>query len=118
MQATTTAKAVLRSEVNALTHDYLEHGGEIHSFPERASSGLNGHDWKRLCQGLKVATADDIAVETKRRAIIAVQNKDLDLAVDLIRGIYRADVKSDIENDRGGPQDIRALREGHRLIRA
>lgn len=96
-------KATLRATTNDLVARYLAAGNEIKVAPDRATCGYTSHDWKRITQGLKVATGEEIAEERHRRALIAVGNKDADLVMDLLAGRYDKEIKHDLENDRLGP---------------
>lgn len=96
-------KATLRATTDDLVAQYLAAGNEITVAPDRATCGYTSHDWKRVTQGLKVATTEEIAAERHRRCLIAVGNKDADLCMALLSGRYDKEIKHDIENDRLGP---------------
>lgn len=90
------------ADANAIRR-FLEQGGEIKTLPDRASNNMSWKDWKRATQGLKVALPSEIEAERERRTLIAIKNRDAQLALDLLRGRYDKEIKFDIENDRLGP---------------
>ena len=64
---------------------------------------FKGKDWKRLTQGLKVASQEEIEAERNRRALKAIRNGDNPLALALMSGQHNHAIKFDIENGRIGP---------------
>lgn len=102
-------KEQTRELVNELVADYLAAGGTITQLPDRATCGLDHHDWKRAVRGQHVVTADEVAAERKRRALIALENKDLELIQALLTGRHDKAIKFDLENACGGPRVERGV---------
>lgn len=100
-----TNKAMIRAEIQESVADYLEAGGEVHTVDasQRGRDGLSWRDWKRLAQGLKVATKEEIEAERDRRALVALRNTDHELVIKILTGTFDREIKFDIENDRIGP---------------
>lgn len=88
-----------------LVADYLARGGTITVVPDRATCGLNFHDWRRANRGMIVAYPADVAAERDRRALVAVENGDVKLVTALLNGQHDRAIKFDIEHDRLGPID-------------
>lgn len=111
-------KAQVRAETGALVEAYLAKGGTVERVPfGESGNGYRGNEWKRAAQGDKVATGQEVADERSRRALIALENQDLELVVALMSYDFDKEIKFDIESDRGGPRDYRELKTGKRAQR-
>lgn len=96
-------KEQLRADTAEAVAAFHARGGQVTVIPDRATTGLSAKDWARKVRGEKVATPEEIEAERTRRTMIAVENRDADLALRLLQGRFDREIKFDIENDRIGP---------------
>lgn len=100
---TPAAKVADRGDTDALVTAFLKRGGRVDRAPRGESgNGYTAKEWSRAERGLKVATGEEVAAERNRRAVIAVGNKDWELALALLEFRFDKEIKFDIESDRLG----------------